>query len=196
MFISKLPFRFIWNITGHEAYRFREHRFTYELMPWFDSSKKLSVAFVTHYPCSMEPRYHKWKEGSCWLEKGGEWACGQLLTCLLLAPSMRGDNKVCNLGWLTAVRKRWKEKENLINLWAGVSVAVIISFSSNLNSESILGNIYEDIIWIWWFVSTQYIYRGGVIDWFKGLVHVLFWHLHPRGERGGSANFKTKHTGP
>ena len=157
MFISKLPFRFIWNITGHEAYRFREHRFTYELMPWFDSSKKLSVAVVTHYPCWSLTVINERKEAAGW--KKEEWACGQLLTCLLLAPSMRGDNKVCNLGWLTAVRKRWEEKENLINLWAGVSVAVIISFSSNLNSESILGNIYEDIIWIWWFVSTQYIYR-------------------------------------
>ena len=48
------------------------------------------------------------------------------------------------------------------------------------------------LAWSW---ALSPLYRIGVISWVKGSLHVLFWILHSR-EKGGSANFKIKHTEP
>ena len=46
-------------------------------------------------------------------------------------------------------------------------------------------------------VLSRYTYRGEVIYWVKGSVHVLFLNLHWRGRvKGGNTNVKTKHTEP
>ena len=49
------------------------------------------------------------------------------------------------------------------------------------------------------YTARSTLYRGEVISWVKGSVPVLFRNLHSsgeRGEKGESANFKTKHTEP